>query len=300
MNQQAQQQQQQQHQTISEHAASPALAEIAEATALKFSAEERSVMRDSFAKGASESEFRQLCAIAEARGLHPLRGQCHFVKRWNAQTNSETWQVQVSIDGMRGQAEATGLYDGQDEPEFEYDAKGAPVVSRVRVYRKGWSRPAVGVVRYEEVVQTKRDGTPNRTWSSMRHTMLAKCAEAQGLRKAFPLRLGSLFTDDEGGQVFTDAAARTPDAADEFLARISVCDDQAALAAIGQDVRSAGMTQEQRGRVRDGYTRRQRELKEAAKVKPQAGAKRAEDSPGGVDAEPPMREPGDDSAEDAA
>jgi hypothetical protein len=67
----------------------------------------------------------------------------------------------------------------------------------VRVWRKGVARPFVGVARWKEFVQTKKDGTPTSFWARMPYNQLAKCAEAQGLRKAFPRRFAQVFTADE-------------------------------------------------------------------------------------------------------
>lgn len=177
----------------------PSLAEIAAATEIKFSDEDRSLIRETFARGVPEVEFRQLLRIAELRGLSPFLGQCHFVKRWNKDQGKDIWSVQVSIDGMRGQAEASGVYDGQDEPEFTYDDKGNLLTAKVRVYRRDWRRPAVGLAHWGEHVQRTKDGRPTFMWDSKPHIMLGKCAEAAGLRKAFPLRLGKLYTDIETG-----------------------------------------------------------------------------------------------------
>lgn len=156
---------------------------------IRFSEDERAMIRDAYARGANESQFRALIAIAEARGLDPRKGMVHFVERGGK------WSVQPSIDYFRSAADATGLYDGQDEPVFEHDPRtGALVSCTVRVWRKGWSRPMGATVRLSEFSA----GGP--MWSRMPHNMLAKCAESQALRKAFPRRLGGLYTGDEMAQ----------------------------------------------------------------------------------------------------
>ena len=73
--------------------------------------------------------------------------------------------------------------------EFVEGDDGAPKLCKVRVYRKDWARPAVGVAYWNEYVQTTRDKQtgktrPNAMWSKMPHTMLAKCAESLAIRKA--------------------------------------------------------------------------------------------------------------------
>jgi hypothetical protein len=77
----------------------------------------------------------------------------------------------------------------------------------VRVWRRDWPRPAVGVARWSEYVQTTRDGNPTRFWRQMPHNQLAKCAEALALRKAFPAVLAKLYTPEEMAQADNGAPA---------------------------------------------------------------------------------------------
>lgn len=167
---------------------------------LEFSDEQVQLLRDGYAPGASQIEFRVLLEVARLRRLNPFLKQIHFVKRRSKDRNDnwvETWTSQVSIDGLRAIAERTGKYDGQDEPEYERDKDGLILAAKVRVYRKDWSRPAVGVARWSEYVQTTRDGKPTKFWDTMPHVMIAKCAEALALRKAFPEDLAGIYTDEE-------------------------------------------------------------------------------------------------------
>jgi hypothetical protein len=46
-------------------------------------------------------------------------------------------------------------------------------------------------------VQTKKDGSPTKFWADMPHVMIAKCAEAIAMRKAFPEDMGGLYVDEE-------------------------------------------------------------------------------------------------------
>ncbi len=173
-----------------------------------FGPEHMAIVREAFAPGASEAEFAVMWAGAKARGLDPVRKQIHFVCRFDNQKQRDVWSSQVSIDGFRAIAEATGKYDGQDEPEFEYDKEERLIIARVRVWRKDIGRPFVGVARWSEYVQTKSGGAPTHMWAKMEHTMLAKCAEALGLRKAFPEPLAGLYTGDEMGQAGNESEPR--------------------------------------------------------------------------------------------
>lgn len=157
------------------------------------------IVRDAFAPTASPIEFMVMWAGAKSRGLDPVKKQIHFVKRWDDMRGCDVWSSQVSIDGFRAIAEATGKYDGQDEPEFSRDPEDGFLIAKVRVYRKDVGRPFVGVAMWPEFAQTKKNGDPVFMWKKMPYHMLAKCAEALALRKAFPEQLAGLYTPDEMG-----------------------------------------------------------------------------------------------------
>jgi len=172
---------------------------------LEFTEEQRRIIRDSYANGANDAEFAILMEIARARRLNPLLRQIHFVHRWDGEKGRQVWSAQVSIDGLRAIAERTGLYAGQDEPEFVENPDGTLKLCKVRVWRRDWPRPAVGIAYWNEYVQSIRDrqtgkARPVALWGRMPRTMLAKCAEALALRRAFPEDMGGLYTPDEMGQ----------------------------------------------------------------------------------------------------
>jgi len=178
-------------------------------SALEFTPEQRAMIRDAFANGATDSEFAVLLEIARTRRLNPLMRQIHFVKRWNNDLHREVWAAQAAIDGLRAIAERTGLYAGQDEPEYAEAPDGTLVLCKVRVYRTDWQRPAVGVAYWKEYVQTYKERSTGKQvvspmWARMPHVMLAKVAESIALRKAFPEDMGGLYSDAEMGQADND------------------------------------------------------------------------------------------------
>jgi phage recombination protein Bet len=249
---------------------------------MRFTHEQRQIILDTCCGGASESEARALLAIAEARGVNPLLGECFFVKRWDAAAGREKWAVQASIDSLRIKAEQTGLYAGQDEPEYEHDDQKLVILARVRVWRKDWPRPAVGVARWAEYVQTKKGGEPTSFWQRMPYNQLAKCAEALALRKAFPAVLAKMYVAEEMAQADSEpgtsaalgpAADRrlesapgpsTPDAAVDLDALARDFEDQIAavvkgngtkenLRAIGLLIAASALDKPRRAKLADIY-----------------------------------------------
>lgn len=178
----------------------------------EFTADQQKMIRDSFLNGAPEGEAVVLMELARLRRLNPILRQIHFVKRWDGMKRCEVWSAQVGIDGLRAIAERTGKYDGQDEPEFNYEGK-ALKSCRVKVYRKDWTRPAVGVAHFSEYAQTNKEGKLTKMWAEKPHVMLAKCAEALAMRKAFPEDLSGLYAPEEMGAEEKEVNAPPPRAA---------------------------------------------------------------------------------------
>jgi len=162
-----------------------------------WSEEQKLIVRNSLANGASDSEFAVLWEMARARNLNPIKKEIYFVKRWDGQKKAEVWATQVSIDGLRLIAARSGEYDGQDDPEFEYKPDSTLKLCKVRVYRKGISRPFVGVAHWDEFAQYTREGKLTSMWAQKSHVMLSKAAEAQALRKAFPDEVSGLYVPEE-------------------------------------------------------------------------------------------------------
>lgn len=175
-----------------------------------------------FVEGGSDEEFELFMTQASRRGLDPTRKHIYAVARnsWNPQTKKTETTIshQVSIDGQRLLAERTGQYEGQTAPQWcgpdgqwrdVWLEDGPPAAARVGVYRKGFREPIYAVVRYQSFVQTKavyENGKktdrvePTKFWADMPDHMLAKVAEAQALRRAFPEDLGGLYTAEEMAQ----------------------------------------------------------------------------------------------------
>lgn len=165
------------------------------------------LLKRTVAKGATDDQFALFMTIAQRRRLDPFAKQIWCVLRKNKDGSVEM-SVQTAIDGFRVIAQRTGEYDGQDAPEWcgedgvwkdvWLDTKHPPKAARVMVYRKGVSRPSPGIAHLESYAAYKDDGkTMTAKWQQMPEHMLAKCAEALALRKAFPEDLSGLYTDDE-------------------------------------------------------------------------------------------------------
>jgi phage recombination protein Bet len=150
--------------------------------------------------------FMHLCQM---RDLDPFTGQIHLVGRYDKRKGRKVYRSQTSIDGYRIVAQRSGEYRGQTSPEWcgpdgQWVDVWLPVVppsaARIGVYREGFEAPVMAVAKWTSYAQTNKQGNLTGLWVSMPDHMLAKCAEALALRKAFPQDLSGLYTTEEMGQ----------------------------------------------------------------------------------------------------
>jgi len=176
---------------------------------LSFNTEQINLIKQQVAPEATDNELKLFLYAAQRYGLDPLRRQIFCIHRSANQNINGQWvtakkmTIQTSIDGFRILAERSGEYGGQDKPKFFYDKDGNVESAEVTVYRfRGDLRYQAAVVEayFNEYQQTGKDGKAQGLWAKMPRTMLAKCAEALALRKAFPQQLSGLYTEDEMAQ----------------------------------------------------------------------------------------------------
>lgn len=160
--------------------------------------------------------FLRSCRLLK---LDPLLRQAYLIKRKGKAT------LQVGIDGFRSLADRQGNYAGSSEPTFRGRKElrlgdqtiVVPEYAQVVTWKlvQGHKASFVGEARWDEFYPGAKDGF---MWHKMPHHQLAKCAEAQSLRKGWPAVLGAI-------EMSPDLDAGGPGVSVEELPAVEIAQD---------------------------------------------------------------------------
>ena len=182
----------------------------------------RTALKSSLYPGASDASVDLVLSYCKAAGLDPMKKPVHIVPMWDSNSRSMRDVVMPGIGLYRVQASRSGQFAGMSEPAF------GPMVTqrigstdvtfpewcRVTVYRQlptGHIAEFTAVEYWIENYAIKggkdKDQSPNAMWSKRVRGQIAKCAQAQALRMAFP-EIGSQPTAEEmEGKAIIDGEA---------------------------------------------------------------------------------------------
>ncbi|MBE3662145.1 phage recombination protein Bet [Vibrio navarrensis] len=176
-----------------------------------------SALQNSVYPGAKEESILMVTDYCRARHLDPLLKPVHIVPMnvKNSQTNNYEWRdvVMPGIGMYRIQADRSGSYAGSTDPEFgpliAMEFKGEnnhseiiniPEWCKITVHKLingtlvAFSAKEMWLENY--ATAGKNTQIPNAMWKKRPYAQLAKCAEAQALRKAWP-EIGQQATAEE-------------------------------------------------------------------------------------------------------
>lgn len=249
------------------------------------------VLQSSLYTGASEASVKLVVGYCKATGLDVMQKPVHIVPMWDRESRSMRDVIMPGIGLYRTQASRSGEYAGVSDPEFGQDTTETidgctityPISCKVVVKRllsNGVIADFSATERWKENYAVKggqqKSQAPNAMWYKRPYAQLAKCAEAQALRKAFP-ECGSQPTADEmeGKQIditdevnshstsaaSTDAAPRTKE---DVLKDIEWAKSEDELRKVAGD--ASKLSDDERKEVKAAYRTRLNELKNMEKV----------------------------------
>jgi len=179
------------------------------------------VLSSSLYPGANHDSIRMVLGYCKAAGLDPMQKPVHIVPMWDSKTSSMRDVVMPGVGLYRTQASRSQQMAGISEPEF------GPLLTETiggqQVTYPEWCRVTVrrllpnGSVAEFTAVEywlenyaikggKEKSVAPNAMWSKRPRGQIAKCAEAQALRKAFP-EVGATPTAEEMEGKAIDAQA---------------------------------------------------------------------------------------------
>ena len=160
-----------------------------------------SALKNSLYTGARDESIKMVLDYCKAAKLDPMQKPVHIVPMSvrNALTGKYEYKdvVMPGVGLYRIQAARSNQYAGVSEPEFGEDVTCN--LGGVEITYPKWCRVTVKKIVNNTIVEftakeywlenyaTKKDElAPNTMWKKRPYGQIAKCAEAQALRKAFP------------------------------------------------------------------------------------------------------------------
>ena len=160
----------------------------------------------------TDSEIMLYAGMCKARGLNPFKKDCYLIKY----TPNDPAATIVSIDYYRSRAKAqedcqgwqAGIIVCKQDGAIEYRVGSFLMPHEellggwFRARPKGWLETYEWSINLGPYIKRTREGAITRFWIEENQPyMIAKVAEAQGLRRLWPDEFGSLLVDDELGPV---------------------------------------------------------------------------------------------------
>ncbi|QGZ96538.1 phage recombination protein Bet [Terricaulis silvestris] len=193
-----------------------------DATKREFTSAQLKLIRRTIARQCTEIEFDQFIAVSVQAGLDPLRRQMAPLILNASDPERRRMVPWATIDGLRVIAARQGDYRPMEtaplieRDESRLDADLNPLgITRAEVCAwkssDGVWHPVAGEAWWDEYAPTREEWAADATgqhhptgkrqldpvWLRMGRVMIAKCAEAQALRRGWPDILSGLYGEEE-------------------------------------------------------------------------------------------------------
>lgn len=208
------------------------------------------VLQSSLYPGAAPASIRMVLGYCRAAGLDPLQKPVHIVPMWDSKAKAMRDVVMPGINLYRTQATRSGQLAGMTEPEFGEDITETiggqkitfPLWCRVTVKRAlangqiaEFTAREFWMENYAAKGGSEKSIAPNAMWTKRPRGQLAKCAQAQALRMAFPEIAGAATAEELEGKTLPAHDDATPQR-EEWLARIKAAKTEDDLKTVSKAV----------------------------------------------------------------
>jgi phage recombination protein Bet len=174
------------------------MSQLVQQTNKEIEASVLSALKSSLYTGAKDDSIQMVIEYCKACKLDPMQKPVHIVPMWDKNTKSMKDTIMPGIGLYRIQAARSNKYAGVREPEYGDTVN--TTLGGVSISYPEWCKVTVkklvgnNIVEFtakeywlENYATARKDSTaPNAMWLKRPFGQLAKCAEAQALRKAFP------------------------------------------------------------------------------------------------------------------
>ncbi|CAB5220211.1 bet_lambda, phage recombination protein Bet [uncultured Caudovirales phage] len=181
------------------------------------------VLGRSLYPNAKPESIALVLGYCRAAGLDPMLKPVHIVPMWDSKARVERDVIMPGIGHYRVQASRSGQYVGKSEPEYGPEVREKfgtlevvyPEWCKITVRRSigGYVADFTATEYWRENYATAGRDTaaPNAMWKKRPRGQLAKVAEAQALRMAFPELIGAETAEEmEGKDLAADMRDVTP------------------------------------------------------------------------------------------
>lgn len=154
----------------------------------------------------TDQEVMMFLNLCRFQHLNPFLKECYLIKYGNYDAS-----IVVSKDVFIKRAMKNPIYNGMLGGIIVLDPDGNLIEREgsfwlntetlvggwAKVFLKGIDYPIYKSVRLEDYEGKTKDGKPNSMWSTKGSTMIAKVAQMQALREAFPDDLAGMYAQEE-------------------------------------------------------------------------------------------------------
>lgn len=164
-------------------------------------------LKDTVAKGATDSEFRMFIEVCKSTGLNPfLKEIWCAVPMKNGQRSYGQVLIMAARDGYLRVANENPMFDGI-ETRVERDEKTKiPIKAVCTVWRKDRAHPTIAEAYFSEYYKPGYGDKPG-IWDTYKSAMIGKVAEVLALKRSFSIN--GVVTEEEIGQLETAEETKT-------------------------------------------------------------------------------------------